>query len=135
MADVEDLVLAMTVVYPAMRRQVMFALASLSDREYQTRVWIRHEVPDGYGDDFSAAVHVLYDDCQVLPDPNERVDWILLQGEEVARLTALGLALTALIDRHGDVPDTHYLADARWDNVVMLASDALACMVRGGHYC
>jgi len=80
----------MSVRFPSMRRDVMFALASLADRRYQEAVWVRRKAPPGYGDDLKAAVNVLYHDCQVLPDPDTRAGTVLLAGEERDRLRELG---------------------------------------------
>ena len=50
-----------------MRREVMSALASLSDRDYQERAWLRHEYPPPIEyDDFDQVIHTLYDDMQAL---------------------------------------------------------------------
>jgi hypothetical protein len=44
-------------MYPTARWQVMLAVAALSDREYQDRVWIRHELPhENYYDSLTPVV-------------------------------------------------------------------------------
>lgn len=114
-----------------MRLDVMNSMAVLSDLEYQQRAWIRREgfKPGAY-DDFDYHVHVLYDDTQVLPNPAESLDSILLENDEVQRLTALGVVLDALLDEHGDVGAAVFIADPRWPEVSRLAAHALAAMVR-----
>jgi hypothetical protein len=136
MADVVSVVEAVTgVEFPAMRREVLRSLASLGDQEYQRRVWIDRVFPHaGFFDDLTLCVHVLYDDCQVLPEPRGRVGSVLVDGEEVTRLRKLGGVLDQLIEAHGDEPDERYLADPRWKEVVYLAGLALASMVRAGEF-
>ena len=132
MADVEDLVRAMSKVkYPNMRREVLFALAGLSDPEYQQRVWVDHILPTPtYYDELNLAVHILLDDTTVLSDPDSAVGPILVEGEEVERLRDLAVVFRAMIDSLGDKPDAAYLADPRWPEVVRRAGLALAAMVR-----
>jgi len=114
-----------------MRAEVMRTLACLADIEYQRRVWVDKTFPSpGYFDDFDEAVHALYDDCQVLPDPMGRVGSVLIDGEEVDRLKALGVALDAVMEDLGEADDVEYLDDARWPDVVAAATGALAAMTR-----
>ncbi|MEO7261620.1 MAG: hypothetical protein ABI047_10255 [Jatrophihabitantaceae bacterium] len=107
----------------------------MSDAEHQQKAWIRRECPQlDYFDDFTQNVHVLYDDCQVLPEPTSRLWSVLLPGDEVDRLRALGKVLDPLIDELGDAPDAVYLADPRWAAVRSTAVLALASMIRAGGY-
>lgn len=135
MDDLEQLVAAVTVnvQYPNARWAVMDALASLSDREHQERVWIQHQVPQGnYFDNFDQAVHTLYDDWEVLPDPTRAIGDIVVDGVEIARLITLGNTLDHLIDELGDSPDADYLAHEEWHIVVSQAGLALSAMVLAG---
>jgi hypothetical protein len=119
--------------YPDARWAVMDALASLSDREHQDRVWIRRELPHkDYLDGFDQVVHTLYDDWVVLPEPKAAVGRILVDGPEVPRLASLGVTLDRLIAELGDVADTDYLRHADWPQVVTQAGLALASMVLAG---
>jgi hypothetical protein len=119
--------------YPDARWAVMDALASLSDREHQDRVWIRRELPHkDYLDGFDQVVHTLYDDWVVLPEPKAAVGSILVDGPEVPRLASLGVTLDRLIAELGDVADTDYLRHADWPQVVTQAGLALASMVLAG---
>jgi hypothetical protein len=129
--ELDHLVLAVTSVdFPAMRRDVMGSLAALSDPAHQES-WIPGART---GDDLSWHVHVLYDDCQVLPDPETRLGTVLVAGPEVERLRALDRALGPLIDEWGDVPDVVYLGDSRWPQVVRAAGAALSAIVLAGGY-
>ena len=136
MGELDQLVFAVSdVEFPAMRREVLTSLAALSDPEYQQKVWVQREYPRlNYFDDLTQNVHVLYDDCQVLPEPDGRLWSVLLPGDEVARLRALDKALGPLIDELGDAPDAVYLADPRWGAVMSAAALALASMVIAGGY-
>lgn len=118
------------VTYPEMRNEVMGAVEALADPEYQHRVWIRREYPqDGYYDDLSHRVNILFDDTMVLPSPEGGVGSVIY-ADEVQPLAALGSVLGPLIADLGDVPDMEYLADARWRAVVEAAQKALDCMRR-----
>jgi hypothetical protein len=117
--------------FPAMRREVLRSLASLSDVDYQRRVWIERVYPHGdFFDDFSQCLNTLYDDSLVLPEPGERVGHVLVDGEEISRLRDLGRVLDQLISVHDDESDESYLTDPAWSEVVTLSGLALAAMVR-----
>ncbi len=113
-----------------MRDDVKFALACLSDRQYQDRVWVRGEGRPDYSDDLTANINILYDDCQVLPDPESRVGSVLMPSEEIERLLDLHAVLGPLIDDLGEAQDGAYLDDGRWALVVEGSATVLAAMVR-----
>ncbi|GAB3007141.1 SCO4402 family protein [Saccharothrix stipae] len=118
----------MTIRYPGVRTQVLSAVESLADREYQERVWIRGELPHpGYYDELDLSVHTLFDDAAVLPDPASAVGAVL-HAHEVGPLHELGAVFGPLIDDLGDQPDAVYLADPRWDDVVRAAVKAYEVM-------
>ena len=122
------------VSFPEMRAQVVSALESLSDREHQRTRWntIDARRPN-YMDNLDLNVHVLFDDCMVLPDPTPMVGAVVYAGE-VQALRALGNILDPLIDELGDQPDATYLAHARWVDVLAAAGKALAVMrAHSGH--
>ena len=119
------------VEFPAMRREVMVALACLADADHQVRVWLNGAMPSpSYHDDLAMNIHVLYDDSQVLPFPATRVGTVLVAGDEVIRLEELGRLLDVLIAEHGDRSDRMYAADPRWSAVSDAAAGCLAAMVR-----
>lgn len=119
--------------YPWSRRDVMDALASLADREYQERQWIHHTEPNNC-DDLTLNIHVLFDDFEILPDPEESLEWILLPGDEIGYLRKLGQVLEVLLEKYVDDPDANYMADDLWEDVMRWARLALAAMVRVGGY-
>jgi hypothetical protein len=122
-----------SVQYPAARSQVMFAVAALSDRDYQEQFWIKQEEPHpGCHDSLDMTVHTLFDDWAVLPNPREAIGAILVDGPEVERLQRLGKALKALIDDLTDRPDENYVRDRHWSQIVEYARDALSAMVLAG---
>lgn len=112
------------VEYPRMRSDVLDALRSLSDRDYQEREWGVYRTAENIYDDLTLNVNLLYDDCRVLPDPAGRVGSVLLP-QDVEPLIQLGLVLDPLIEELGDDPDDVYLADPRWDGVVRAAAAAV----------
>jgi hypothetical protein len=118
-----------SVTFPWMRREVIHALAALSDEEYQERVWIRGVFPTAdYYDDLDENVHILYDDVRVLPEPATRELTVLVPGIEVVRLRELESVLGPMIDERPDWSDAQYLADPRWPQVRARAGAALAAM-------
>ena len=137
MAQLDHLVLPVSdVEFSAMRREVLRALAALSDRDYQRRVWELKQYPGtGFYDDLTQNINVLYDDCQVLPEPESRLWSVLLPGDELARLAAVDRVLGRMIDELGEAPDEMYLADPRWATVMTAAGRALASMILAGGFC
>lgn len=117
------------VQYPEMRDEVIGALASLSDRTHQNQRWgvVREGV--SYYDDLTLNLHVLYDDAQVLPVPDQRVGTVILP-REVASLRAVHDAIAPLLRELGESPDSMYTQDPRWDRVVLAAAAALRIMKR-----
>jgi hypothetical protein len=109
--------------FPLMRAEVEHAVGCLADVEYQQRVWIRREMPSPtYYDDLDTNIHVLFDDCKVLPDPTGMIGSVLRRGEEIERLAELGNTLDAMIRDLRNAPDAAYLADVRWPTVVAQAA-------------
>lgn len=116
-----------TVEFPDMRQEVIAAVRSLSDPEHQQLHWGKYDPGVNYYDDFSLCVNVLYDDCQVLPNPESAVPAVL-RPDEVSALRGLEMALGPLIAELGDRPDADYLAHPRWGTVVEAAGSALRMM-------
>lgn len=110
-----------------MRAEVVEALRSLSDPERQRTRWGRHVPGQDYYDDLDMNVHVLYDDTEVLPNPETAVPEILHESE-VSAVRGVGAVLGPLIRELGDRPDEDYLSDQRWPDVVAAARAALAAM-------
>jgi len=110
-----------------MRAEVVAAVTSLSDRTYQETRWGVVEPEVNFYDDLTLDVHILYDDCAVLPDPESMLGTVLLP-EDVAVLVALHRALGPMLTDLGDAPDSAYLKDPRWDSVLAAAKEALAVM-------
>lgn len=115
--------------FPEMRLQVIAALRSLSDVQHQQARWGRVEEGVNYYDDFSLNVHVLYDDCAVLPEPEAAVG-STIHSEEVEALAELQLILGPMLDDLGDAADEVYTTDPRWPAVVRAAGQALVVMKR-----
>ena len=115
----------MGVEFPAMRSYMEEGLESLSDNEYQWRVWIEHRLPTPqYYDDFTNAINILFDDTMVCEDPDGAVGSILF-SDEVVYLRRLGGALEDLLTDDSLVKDIDFLNDRRWPTVVRLAQEAL----------
>lgn len=116
--------------FPAMRQEVVGALAALADRDYQQRVWIEHEYPrENFYDDLTLNINILYD--MVLPDPHSRLGTVLLDECEANLLEELEKHLKPLIDELHNASDQRYVTDPRWDGVTDAAASALSIIT--GH--
>ncbi|WP_446222916.1 SCO4402 family protein [Nocardia sp. IBHARD005] len=119
------------VQFPEMRASVLSAVAALADHEYQQRIWLEHRYPhENFYDDLDERIHALYDDCAVLPDPRRAISTILIDNEELGALVELDRVLSLLIDDLGVAPDSVYVGDARWGDVMKAAREALVAMTR-----
>ncbi|MFB9927596.1 hypothetical protein ACFORO_20305 [Amycolatopsis halotolerans] len=117
--------------FPGIRTQIVSAIVSLSDRDYQERVWIRREFPHpDYYDEFDLAVHSLFDDSPILPSPAPGCVGELIYADEEIPLARLGEMLGPLIDELGDVPDAEYLNSPQWPEVVRRATAVREIMER-----
>ena len=115
--------------FPMMRIEAIGAVQSLADRNLQERMWINRTFPhEGYFEDLTLNIHILYDDTQVLPDPSTQLGSVLVSQAEVDALQELDGVLSPIIKRLGDRPDADYLADAQWLAVVQRAAEALAVL-------
>lgn len=123
-----------SVEFPAMRYEVVQALATLADPDYQRRAWLekRFDRPGSY-EDLNMNVHTLYDDTEVLPNPRDSIGTILTDGPEIEALEALAVPYSVLLDRLGDAEPSQYLNAPEWPDVIRAASVALASMVRAGY--
>jgi hypothetical protein len=115
------------ITYPEMRLQVIEAVRALSDPHHQRTRWGHYEEGVDYYDDLSLNVHILYDDCTVLPDPDVAVPSVL-HAQEVANFRELEAALGPMLDDLHGQPDDAYMSDPRWPVVVETAARALAVM-------
>lgn len=115
--------------FPAMRAEVLEALRALSDPERQRATWGRYEPGLEYYDDLDMNIHILYDDCAVLPEPARSVGTIIYP-QEVPAFAELADALGPMLQDLGDAPDDAYMSDPRWVGVVGAAGAALTAMQR-----
>lgn len=132
MAEVEDMEHSKLndVSFPDMRRNVLSAVRALADEEYQRRVWIHRDYPhEGYYDDFTMNLNILFDDTLVLEDPATTLGAVLKSQEEVGAMQALASAINVLMEREGtEHTDAEYVASPLWGDVVRSASVAYGIM-------
>jgi hypothetical protein len=115
--------------YPAMRAELIGAIRALSDPIYQEQVWVQRNYPHpDFFDDLDTNIHILFDDTQVLPDPETALGTVLYPGETSA-LRGLAEALDPLIEELGEAPDEIYLNNEAWPNVVEQAQQALQVLL------
>jgi hypothetical protein len=116
-----------------MRAEVIGALASLADQDYQRRVWLNHALRPGEPvNSLSDVVHALYDDMVVLPDPRSSLGTVLIEGDEIDRLVDLNAILDPLLDKYA-IADIHrMMLDETWDLITQRAARTLFAMIRAG---
>jgi hypothetical protein len=112
--------------FPYMRRELVGALESLSDLQLQSD-WGRFEEGSNHYDDLELNIHILYDDCTVLPDPREAVGSVIFE-EEVPVFLELEGVLGPMIDALGARPDEEYTNSPAWADVVEVAGKAFLFM-------
>lgn len=115
------------VEFPAMRAEVLRALLALGDADHQRTRWGRYAEGENYYDDLDLDIHILYDDCRVLPRPEQAVPQILHE-DEIPVLRAVEAALGPMIRDLGDRPDSEYVGDPRWAAVLRAADVARAAL-------
>jgi hypothetical protein len=116
-----------SITYPEMRLQVIEAVRALADPHHQRTRWGRYEEGVNYYDDLALNVHILYDDCMVLPEPHGAVPTVL-HAQEVSIFSELEKALGPMLDELQGEADDVYMRDPRWSRVVETAARALAVM-------
>ncbi|WP_147131560.1 SCO4402 family protein [Stackebrandtia albiflava] len=115
--------------FPAMRRALIETMTSLSDRDYQQRVWIDEKYPQpGFFDDLTTTVNVFHDLIADDEDVDRYVGAFLVSGEEATAVERVYRALDPMIDDLADSPDDRYLSDPRWTDVVTAATRAKALL-------
>ena len=111
--------------FPEMRAEIVGAVAALADPAYQWSAWVRRELPEGHYDEFTLRIHILYDDTQVLEDPDRTVGVYLKSQEEADAMRGLGHAIDSLFAELGtERSDEEYLRAPGWDLVVDAAKNA-----------
>jgi hypothetical protein len=110
-----------------MRLEVIEAVRALSDPHHQRTRWGRYEEGVNYYDDLALNVHILYDDCMVLPEPQGAAPGVL-HSQEVPVFRELDGALGPMLDDLRGEPDAVYMSDPRWSFVVETAARALTLM-------
>jgi hypothetical protein len=115
--------------YPQMRMNLCNAVAALADQEYQQVEWTERPRPEYWPGLDDVASYIL-DDIAVLDDTSDRlIGDVLMTGEELESIRALGLALDALLeDVQGSLAGTRGYAAATssetWAGVVRAAEAA-----------
>lgn len=125
----DDLVRPVSEVeFPAMRAEVLVALRSMASPEEQKR-WIDPPPNPTRIENLDINVHILYDDCEVVPEPADSVGSILYE-DEVPALRDFHAAFGPLLHELRNSPDEVYLADPRWPEVIRAARRALDVMLK-----
>lgn len=116
---------------PDMRTEVISALRSLSDPEYQQRVWIDRIYPHpDFFDDFTLNINIL-GDAGVWDAPRDAVGYTLASDAEATSMASLVARLDEIIEAVGsESPDSDFLASPLWQGIVEAARNALESLTR-----
>jgi hypothetical protein len=110
--------------YPQMRANLCASLESLSDRDYQQRVWLRGEIEKSQ-DDLTEVANILYDDLGLSESPHSCIGEFLLNADEADHLGKLPSLLDRIFETHGlDLTDAAYVALPEWQQVIECAQAA-----------
>lgn len=128
----------MTVLYPALRNELILAVRSFADEEYQKKVWIQNQLPfKSYGGCFETSMHMLLDDLS-LNDDIEKVVGSVIYPHEVSTVKAFVSFLTHLMDKvhynftYGTyIPEVIYMQSPDWPKAVMLAKECYLVLTNG----
>jgi hypothetical protein len=119
--------------FPMLRRDVLDAVETLANPEYQARVWRDRQYPgDGAYEGLDMVVHALYDDAQLHNGAGEAVDDLLRDETEAGALDELMHAMDAVFAELGDadVSERKVLKASTWPGVIEAAQRALTAMRR-----
>jgi hypothetical protein len=73
------------VKYPQMRQDLISTIRKLADPEYQRKVWVDHQFPEGVEyDSFDLAISILLDDTALVEEPETHIGVILVDIEGIA---------------------------------------------------
>lgn len=113
--------------FPEMRNEIVRAVKALADPEYQWSAWIRRELPPGEYDEFTHRIHILYDDTQVLEDPDAAIGVYLRSQSEANAMRKLAQAIDSLFNELGtELSDEEYLRAPGWSSIVEAANAAFS---------
>lgn len=113
---------------PEMRAEIISALQALASPDHQQKVWIERKYPhEGYYDDFTLNVNILYDDTTVLRSPEDALGYTLASEGEVRAMESLAQALDTALDEVGrDATDKEFTLSPYWPGVIRAAQAALS---------
>ncbi|WP_373700935.1 hypothetical protein [Neisseria dentiae] len=108
---------------PNMRKELISYVDSLSDIDYQERVWVQKNFPSSnFYDDFDESIHFFYDDTSLSEDPFEYIGSILLNNQEAEAVSSLISALDDIFSKYGlHLSDKEYIELTEWIHVINAA--------------
>jgi hypothetical protein len=117
--------------YPNMREELVGYLRSLSDIEYQKRIWVEGLSEEGVQhDELDYAIHYLYDDTNLAENPESTVGVILRNNLEASRIASLISSIDVIFEKYGKcLADAEYMALPEWQAVIAAAQNALDLIV------
>lgn len=115
----------LTFKYPEMREELLHAIHSLADVEYQRKAWVKHELPPPKYDCFDFVIHFIYDDTRLAEDPEGAIGLFVKDEQEVELIKAVVRALERVFDALGmKATDEEYISSREWSDVLEAASQA-----------
>lgn len=109
------------VKYPHLRTELVEVCASLSDADYQRRVWLN---PDS-AESFDYVVHFLFDDTPLSESPDRCLGDVLVNRDEVDAVRGLCASIDEVLRIGGsELRDGDYIEMKEWCNVLDAAARA-----------
>ncbi len=102
--------------FPEKRRCLIDYIKGLSDYMYQKDYWGKsHPDNPNFYDDFSQAIHFLYDDSDIAEDPDSWIGLVLLSQDESNLVKQLNESLENLFDKYGvNLSDKEFMDKPEW---------------------
>lgn len=115
-----------TLKYPEMREELLHAIHSLANAEYQLKVWVNQESQPGIEYDcFDFVVHFIYDDSELAEDPEGAIGLLVKNAQEVQLIKDVVRAINRFFDALGmEATDEEYISRREWPDVLETASQA-----------
>ncbi len=114
------------VLYPNMREELINAMRTLSDVEYQQRAWIEHIFPVGIQyDEFSISLNII-EDVGFFEKTEPKIGGVIENLQELIAVERVAYAIEYMFNCRGNNrTDAEYMADPLWSVVVGRAAKAL----------
>lgn len=117
--------------YPGMRFRLISCLEDLSNKQKQTKDWVKISVPHFFWDNLSEDVAIIFDEFSLDSNPEKALGSILRDNKEIETINPVVNSLNRVLNKIGiEQPDSAYLNSPLWDDVVEAAKHAYAVLMK-----